>query len=59
MLMTPTPILDRAMFRAWLVEHADDEVGLARHCSDCPIGAYLKEIRHLKDGEIDIDSYLI
>lgn len=42
--MTSTPILDRAMFRAWLVEQDNSEVGLTYDCHDCPIARFVKVI---------------
>lgn len=54
--MPPTPILDRTMFRAWLVEHANDEVGLTYDCHDCPIARFVKIRTNTKFATADTDE---
>lgn len=54
--MTADRILDRATFRAWLVEHANDEVGLTYDCHDCPIARFVKVRTNTQIATADTDE---
>lgn len=48
-----TPILDRAEFRAWLVENSQEIVGKAIDCKHCPLAIFFQQVKGMKEAEID------